>query len=116
PIAERVVYRFVPESATRIADLSTGQAHIIAEIPQDQVSGIEVSGHAAITTSILGTAFIRIASDVEAFGDPLVAQALNYAVDVQAVADALVSPESKRIASVFPDPRGIGFDDSLEPF
>lgn len=116
PLAERVIYRFVPESATRIADLSTGQAHIIAEIPQDQMAAVEEGGNTAITTSILGTAFIRIASDADAFGNPLVAQALNFGVDVQAVADALVSPESKRIASVFPDPRGIGFDERLEPF
>src|SRR5699024_443383 len=52
----------------------------------------------------------------EPFNDPLVAQALNYAVDVENIADALVSPEARRLASVFPDPRGIGFDESLEPF
>lgn len=116
PIAERVMYRFVPEAATRVADLSTGQAHIVAEIPQDQVAGVEAGGNSAITTSILGTAFIRIASDVEPFDDPRVAQALNYAVDVQTIADVLVHPDARRLASVFPDPRGIGFDESLDPF
>jgi peptide/nickel transport system substrate-binding protein len=45
-----------------------------------------------------------------------VRQALNYAVDVQAIADALVGPNTRRLASVFPDPRGLGFDESLEPF
>ena len=116
PMAERVVYRFVPEAATRVADLSTGQAHIIAEIPPDQVDGIERSGHQVITRSMLGTAFIRIASDAAPFDDPRVAQALNYAVDVQTIADALEGPEARRLASVFPDPRGIGFDEHLEPF
>ena len=116
PIAERVVYRFVPKASTRVADLSSGQAHIVAEIPQDQVAGIEDSGHVADSSPILGTAFIRIASDAEPFNDPLVAKALNHAVDVQGVAEVLVGPESRRLASVFPDPRGIGFSDSLEPF
>lgn len=116
PIAERVVYRFVPEASTRVADLSTGQAQIVAEIPHDQISGIEQGGGTAITSAILGTAFVRIASDVEPFNDPRVAQALNYAVDVETIAAALVSPEARRLASVFPDPRGIGFDESLEPF
>lgn len=116
PIAERVTYRFVPEASTRVADLSSGQAHIVAEIPQDQIPGIERSGHRSITSSILGTAFIRIASDTEPFNDPRVAQALNFAVDVESIAGALVSPEARRLASVFPDPRGIGFDESLEPF
>ena len=116
PIADRVTYRFVPEASTRVADLSSGQAQIVAEIPHDQIPGIEQSGNTAITSSMLGTAFIRIASDADPFGDPRVAQALNYAVDVKSIAEALVSPEARRLASVFPDPRGIGFDESLEPF
>lgn len=116
PLAERVIYRFVPEASTRVADLTSGQAHIIAEIPHDQIAGIQQGGNMAITSSMLGTAFIRIASDMEPFNDPLVAQALNYAVDVESIADALVSPEARRLASVFPDPRGIGFDETLEPF
>lgn len=116
PIAERVTYRFVPEASTRVADLTSGQAQIVAEIPHDQIAGIEQGGNTAITSSMLGTAFIRIASDTEPLNDPLVAQALNYAVDVESIADALVSPEARRLASVFPDPRGIGFDKSLDPF
>ncbi len=116
PIADRVVYRFVPEAATRVADLSTGMAHIIAEIPLDQVAGIEQGGNTAITSAMLGTSFIRIATDVEPFGDPRVGRALNHAVDVQSIADALVDPAARRLASVFPDARGIGFDETLEPF
>lgn len=116
PMAERVIYRFVPEASTRVADLSSGQAQIIAEIPHDQIAGIEQGGNTAITSAILGTAFIRIASDTEPFNDPRVAQALNYAVDVESIASALVSPEARRLASVFPDPRGIGFDEALDPF
>lgn len=116
PMAERVTYRFVPEAATRVADLSSGLAHIAAEIPSDQVAGIEQGGNSAVTSPILGMAFIRIASDAEPFNDPRVAQALNYAVDVQSIADALVDREARRLASVFPDPRGMGFDETLEPF
>ena len=116
PIAERVTYRFVPEASTRVADLSSGQAQIVAEIPHDQIAGIEQGGSTAITSAMLGTAFIRIASDAEPFSDPRVGQALNYAVDVESIAAALVSPEARRLASVFPDPRGIGFDETLEPF
>lgn len=115
PLAERVVYRFVPEASTRIADLTSGQAHIIAEIPQDQITGIEQGGNIAITSPVLGTAFIRIAT-TGPFADPRVAQALNHAVDVQSIAEVLVATEARRLASVFPDPRGIGFDEDLAPY
>jgi len=115
-LAERVVFRFVPEAATRVADLATGAAHIIAEVPADQIDAVESSGHVALSAPILGTAFVRIATGVEPFDDPRVNRALNHAVDVQAIADALVGEGANRLASVFPDPRGLGFDESLEPF
>lgn len=116
PLAERVIFRFVPEASTRVADLSTGLAHIIAEVPKDQRDGILEGGNTALTSPVLGTAFIRVATDAAPFDDPKVCQALNHAVDVQAIANALVATEAHRLASIFPDPRGLGFDSALEPF
>jgi peptide/nickel transport system substrate-binding protein len=115
-LAERVTFRFVPESATRVADLTTGTAQIVSAIPVDQLQAIEDAGHTVITTPILGTTFIRIATDVTPFDDARVRQALNYGVDVQTIADAIVGPNATRLASFFPDPRALGYDESLEPF
>jgi peptide/nickel transport system substrate-binding protein len=115
-LADRVTFRFVPEAATRVADLSTDAAQLISEVPFDQIEAVEQAGDVALTTPILGIAFIRIATDTPPFDDPRVRRALNLAVDVQAIADALVGPDAQRLASVFPDPRGLGFDESLEPF
>lgn len=115
-LAERAVFRFVPEAATRVADLSTGAAHIVTDVPADQLPEVEASGNLAVSSPILGTALVRIATDVAPFDNPLVGQALNHAVDVQAIADALVGEGSNRIASIFPDARGLGFNPSLEPF
>jgi peptide/nickel transport system substrate-binding protein len=116
PIAERVVYRFVPESATRVADLSTGTSDLITEIASDQLQAVREAGAVAVELPIVGSAFIRIATDVEPFDNPMVRQALNYAVDVQTIADALVSPESNRLASLFPDERSMAFNPDLAPY
>jgi peptide/nickel transport system substrate-binding protein len=78
-MADEVVYRFVPESATRVADLATGQADIIARIPIEQQSGIEAAEGTMIVADILATAFVRIATDVAPFDDPRVGRALNHA-------------------------------------
>jgi peptide/nickel transport system substrate-binding protein len=115
-LAEQAIFRFVPEAATRVADLSTGAAHIVADVPTDLIPEVEAAGHTALTAPILGTAFVRIATDAEPFDDPRIGQALNHAIDVQAIADALVGEGARRLSSVFPDPRGIGFDPSLDPF
>ena len=116
PLAERVVFRFVPEAATRVADLTTDAAQLISEVPFDQRAAIEEAGGVVLTEPILGTAFVRIATDTRPFDDPRVRRAINLAVDAQAIADALVDPDARRLASVFPDPRGLGFDESLQPF
>jgi len=116
PLAQRVTYRFVPEASTRVADLTTGTAQIVSAIPGDQLQAIEDAGLSVVTTPILGTTFVRIVTDVAPFDDARVRQALNYGVDVQQIADAIVGPNANRLASFFPDPRGLGFDESLDPF
>jgi peptide/nickel transport system substrate-binding protein len=116
PLADRVLYRFVPEAATRIADLSTGAAHLIAEIPQDQASAVEDASAAFVSAGIVGSSWIRIATDAEPFSDPRVRQALNLALDVEAIAQSLVSPDARRLASIHPDDRSLGFDPDLVPY
>ncbi len=116
PLAERVRFRVVPESATRVADLATGTANLIVSVPNDQREQVEQSGGTIEDTPILGTLFLRIATDAPPFDDPRVCRAINLVVDVSSIAGSLVGPESRRLASLYPDPRSIGFDPDLEPF
>ncbi len=116
PLAETARFRFVPEPATRVADLGTGGANIVTSIPNDQLRAVEEAGGDVIETAILGTVFLRLTTDVAPFDDPRVGIALNHAVDVDALTGSLVSGESHRLASIFPDQRSIGFDRELAPF
>lgn len=115
-MAERVTYRFVSEASTRVADLATGAAQIVTELPIDQLGAVVQANGEVVEPPIVGSAWIRIATDVAPFADPRVRRALNHAVDVQAVADALVSTRSRRLASLFPDARSIAFDEALSPY
>ena len=114
-IADRVTYRFVPEPSTRVADLASGSAQIATELPMDQLGAVEQAGAEVVEPSVVGSAWVRIATDVEPFDDPRVRRALNHAIDVQAIADALVSSQSRRLASLFPDARSIAFNETLAP-
>lgn len=116
PMAEQVVFRFVPEVATRIADLSTGAAELITEIPSSQLGAVSESGAMAVETAVVGSSFIRIATETAPFDDVRVRQALNHAIDAQAIGEALVSPEASRLSSLFPDERSMAFNPGLEPY
>ncbi len=116
PIAERVTFRFVPEATTRVADLSTGVSQIVSEIPHDQLKTVAESGAIAWEPSIVGSQWIRIAADVPPFDKVEVRRALNHAIDVHAIAQALVSPEARRLASIVPDERSIAFNPDLVPY
>ncbi|MDQ3539402.1 MAG: ABC transporter substrate-binding protein, partial [Chloroflexota bacterium] len=115
-LAERVRFRTVPDPATRIADLATGTANLIVNVPGEQRKAIEQSGGTVVEAAILGTLFLRIATDAPPFDDPKVCQAINHAVDVSTIAAALVGATSRRLASLYPDSRSIGFDPELAPF
>lgn len=116
PLAEQVVYRFVPDPATRIADISTGAVHIAVDVPIDFITAVEEPGAILRDDPTIGSSFVRIATDVEPFDDPRVGQALNHAVNVQEIAEAFVSSDSQRLASLFPDERALGFDSTLDAF
>lgn len=116
PMAETVTYRFVREATTRVADLASGAADIIAAIPETDLGQIEENGNTAIQSPILGITFVRIATDTAPFDDPRIGQALNYAIDVETIAQSLIGSTTHRLASIFPDERGLGFDPMLAPF
>ncbi|MGH2534136.1 MAG: ABC transporter substrate-binding protein [Thermomicrobiales bacterium] len=114
PIANRVIFRFVPEASTRVADLLAGNAGLIRTIP-DQIQAVEEGGARAVTTPIAGVTFVRIAIDTEPFGDVRVRQALNYAVDVDAIVQALAGGHGARLANLFPE-SGLGYNPDLAPY
>ena len=115
PIAKRVVYRFVSEPSTRVADLQSGTAQIVRSVPPDQIKAVTDSGAQVMQVPLSGVAFVRIATDTPPFDDVRVRQAINYAVDVDAIREALLAGSGKRLPNLFV-PGGLGYDDSLEPY
>jgi peptide/nickel transport system substrate-binding protein len=115
PIAQRVTYRFVGDASTRVADLLAGTAQLIRDVPVDQVQSVKDGGARVNPVAISGSAWIRIATDTAPFSDVRVRQAINYAVDVDAIRDALLGGYGQRLPNFFA-PGGLGFDPSLQPY
>ena len=115
PIAERVVYRFVPEATTRVADLLSGAAQVVRSLPVSQIEQVEGEGQLVKIQPLSGNAWIRIPTDIAPFSDVRVRQALNHAVDVEAIIAALLGGQGRRLANFFV-PTGLGFDETLAPY
>jgi len=91
PPFEHVVFRAVPDVSTRIADLKTGKADLVRDLPSDQAialkSGEEVQV-LSVPTERVG--YIYINAQAGATQDVRVRQAIAYAIDRQTLVDALV--------------------------
>jgi peptide/nickel transport system substrate-binding protein len=115
PIAQRVTYRFVSDASTRVADLLAGTTQLVRGVPVDQVKSVENGSAKVNPVPVSGSAWVRIATDAAPFSDVRVRQAFNYAVDVDAIRDALLGGYGQRLPNFF-SPGGLGFDGSLQPY
>ncbi|HET8999288.1 MAG TPA: ABC transporter substrate-binding protein [bacterium] len=86
PKVDRIIFQIVPESATRMLKLERNEAQILADVPPSDYS--RVTGNKDLKLyqqpglTILGVA---MSNDMGPFKDKRVRQAMNYAVDKDAI-------------------------------
>ncbi|MCG8708061.1 ABC transporter substrate-binding protein [Brenneria sp. 4F2] len=91
PPFRRVVFRAVPDVATRIADLQTGKADLIRDLPPDQTAAVSSNAGTQVLsapTERIGYLFIN--AEAGPTRDVRVRQAIAYAIDRQALIEALL--------------------------
>jgi peptide/nickel transport system substrate-binding protein len=114
PPIETVVFRPVPELSTRISELVTGGADIIVNVAPDQTGQIEDCEFCQVMGNSGGRdIYIMIDLRFKPFDDQRVRQAMNYAVDKQAILDAFFQGKGKIIAGVA---NGFWENKDLEPY
>jgi peptide/nickel transport system substrate-binding protein len=120
PYYKYVRIRIIPEQATQIAELLSGGVDIIKAVPPDQMDVIDKSGAARTGVSpILRTAFIQLdqaaRSGPNPFTDKRVRQAVNLAVDQDAVIKHVLNGLGDRVATAV-NPMAFGWDPNLKPY
>ena len=107
PRMGRVIFRVIPEVSTRIAELETGGVHIISDLPFDQAAllndspGVHVEAIPGGRRVMMG---ITTADGDEPLQDKRVRQAMNYAIDFDAISEGLFGGHVKRMSYVFNPP------------
>jgi peptide/nickel transport system substrate-binding protein len=95
PPMARIVYRIIPEAATRVALLETGEADVILRVTPDEAARLaEMDGIKLEVTPTARAMFMALNTTQPPFDDVRVRQAVNYAVDVRSIVDALFGEET----------------------
>ncbi len=101
PKVETLIFRPIPESSTRVAAIQTDEIDVVQRLSAEEAQGL--LGEAGVrvikypVARIFYIAFNNLTSGVGLpTEDPLVRQAMNHAVDVDAIIDALFSGFGKR--------------------
>ena len=91
PTLETVTFRFVPEDASRLVMLEAGEVHAIMRVPPKDVPRLQGDPNIKIVKAdSVRVIYIGFNTQVPPFNDKRVRQALNYAIDKQAIVDAIL--------------------------
>ncbi len=100
PKVDRITFRPVPEGGSRVASLQTGEAHFVYPLPPIEVDRIRTHKDATVWegTSIF-VQYVSLNNLKKPFDSKLVRQALNYAVDKNALIQVIVRGRAKALDS-----------------
>ena len=90
PQIENIVFNFIPEESARIIALETGEADAIMAVPPADVARLQADPNIDVVfqTSVR-TIYISFNNIKEPFTNPLVRKAMNYAIDKEAIVNAI---------------------------
>jgi peptide/nickel transport system substrate-binding protein len=112
PTIQSVVIRTIPEAATRVAALRAGEVDVIRDLPP------ESAPQAPKVAAVPGLQFpwIRINTNSGKLKDPKVRQALNYAVDKDALAKSLYGGYAVVAAGQLYTPGHFGYNKDVKAY
>ncbi|SMC47235.1 ABC transporter substrate-binding protein [Rhizobium sp. RU36D] len=90
PAFETVVFKFVPDGTSRVAEVESGSSDITLEIPYEEFDRLkEKSGLAGVATPISDIGMIFL-NNIDAMNDKNVRLAAHHAIDKKAIVDRLL--------------------------
>ena len=122
PSIKEIVWKPIPDAATRVAALETGQSDLIVHLPPTEAQRLE--GHRELTVSkvpSMRTIYIGMNTGTgkaqtvdEPLKDVKVRQAVQRAIDYDAIIRDVLKGDGLRVASTLV-PSNWGFDKDLKP-
>lgn len=117
PKVKTLIFRPIPETAARIAELQAGGVHIATYVPPFMVNQLKQGKDTDAQTVLSMRALFMVMNtlDVPELKDRRVRRALNYAVDKQAIINGLLNGQGVPLGT--PAPMHVpGMDRSIKPY
>ncbi|MDX1449432.1 MAG: ABC transporter substrate-binding protein [Acidimicrobiia bacterium] len=120
PKVDRVIFRPIPDSSTRLAAVQTGEVHIAQRFNSEEAATLEnAPGVNVVTYPVDRVYYIAFNNMTTGVGlpteDPQVRVAMNHAVDRQAIVDSLFDGQAA-LATNLISTSSLGHDTSIEPY
>lgn len=116
PPIKNVRMKTISELATRVAALRAGDIHVAKDMPPEEVDGINKGGRQT-ARAVSGNRYTSYFMEVRKppLDNVKLRQAINYAVDWDAIIQGVLLGNGNRIATVL-DPWHVGYDSTLKPY
>lgn len=120
PVIQAAEFRVIPENATRIAALTSKQIDMISgteAVPNSQVEKLrETGGVTVVQAPAVGVYYANLNASRGPLADVRVRQAVNYAVDKDALVKLALSGQGKPATSIVSSAYTTYYDDAVEPY
>lgn len=111
-----VVFRMMPEPATRVAALKAGEVHIIEDLPVDLIAEIDRDPRTEVkATQGTRVSGIELHNARPPFNDLKVRQALNHAVNWDSILKSVYRGYATRLSTAFL-PSGFGYNSRQQAY
>lgn len=116
PAVSTITVRPILEDATRISALLAGEVDLINAVPYARIPELESNENVTVSTVPSPRIFfVAIDPREPPFDDVRVRQAMNYAVDRDAIIESLYMGNATKLATAV-DVAALGYDPSIEPY
>lgn len=112
---DRVVFKVVPEDATRLAMIETGEAHINDQVPVTEIERIEGSSTMGLTrTEGLAVEFLGFNTQKAPLDDVRVRKAISHAIERESIISGVYN-NAGTLANSAMSPKVFGHSENTQP-
>jgi peptide/nickel transport system substrate-binding protein len=108
----------VPDPSTRVAELQTGEADVVYQVPPQQAPSLKSGDVDIVNVPLAQTLVLYLRNNLGTpLDDPRVRQAIAYALDVNALAKAALGDYARLpVSGGVATPESFGYDPDLKAF